>query len=591
MPDHGDENHPLTSSKKFSSVRFRRLSISSKRKSELKATISGPHAFDGGGVSTIALDDVPLLALNSTQLLHPSSALTAKNGPSPLQPTFATRFGRNSDIFLGQHHSSLAWPTNHPEIVPVSGSPHHSHHTIHKKPRKADISRPLVSDSHRFSAPGISGKTSRRSTQINRRPRFSGSVASGVLNGNPDEITLQKLSLPDRQLRVSKLLDLPSEEFDPRSLMESCPALDLDLNSSTASFGSVKQRTRKIDKSLRASRTMAFPVPQGNTKPDLVFTDDSDAFSSPPSTPSTPVWDTMAASSIPRANPKLPLDLADVHAQIQAMIDSTNRPPSVGPGDFLAQGQDPLNTYRTDIPQSLQPSNPMYRSSFPRLTTAHRRSASSPPLGSGTHHADLPDFIDRLLYRPAIPIARDIPPSTISPLSEMISTNPTSTTTADLVTPETPTKKSPSERSDSPSVYSQQSPTSQSDRVTSTSSSASSPEHPYQKNKHERLLAAISEGIPSFSKPGPVAPSILGSGRRKDNKSDSASPLPIYIPAVPVIVVTDPNDDNLVYSESDFSIVDMYAGSLESAEAGHRKRTRTTNSVGHISLHALAAHS
>lgn len=584
MPDHDGENHPLTSSKKSNSLRFRRLSISSKRRSELKATISGPHAFGGGGASTISLGDVSLRALNNT-LLHPNPAVTVTNGLPPSQPIFARGLRRNSDIPLGQHRSNSAWPTNHPEITPGHGSPHHPHRTTCKKPPKADISRPLVPDSSRSSfAPGIFRKRTRRSTQTDRRPRFSGSMASSVPNGNSDEGASRELSVSvsDGQLRVSNLLNSPSDKSDPRAMIESYPVPDLDLNTSTASFGSVKQRTRKIDKALRASRTALLPVPQENAKPDLVYTDDSDAFPSPPSTPSTPVWEATTTSPIPKTDLKLAteLDLADVHAQIQAMIDSANCPSSSGSGDFPTQGRPPSNTYRTDIPPSLRPSNPMHRS-FPRLTTAHRRSASSPPLGLGTHYAHPPDLTDRLLYRPVTPVARNNTAPPISPPSKTTVASPTSATTPDLMTPATPTKKSFSERSDSPSVYSQQSP-SQVDNFTPTSSNASSPNHPYAKNKHERLLAAISEGI-SPTKPGPTALSIRRSSRRRDDKPDSRGPpLHIGVPAVPVIVVTDPNDDDLVYSESSFSIVDMYAGPAETSEAGLRRRTRTANSVSHV---------
>ena len=583
MPDHDDENNPLTSSKKFSSIRFRRLSISSKRKSELKATISGPRAFDGSGMSTIPLGGAPLRALNSTRLPHPNSAIAVTNEPPSSQQTVVKGLRRNSDIPLRRYHSNLAWPTNHPGISPVHGSPHHLHHTAYKKPRKADISRPLASDSSRFSSvPGISRKFSRRSVQINRGPRLSVSTPSGLRNGNQDQAASQELSPSNNRLRVSNLPDSPSDEFDPRTMMGSYPTLDLDLNTSAASFGSVKQRTRVIDKALRASRTTLFSVPQENAKPDLVYTDDSDAFTSPPSTPSTPAWETTTTSLMPKTDPKSAnkLDLADVHAQIQAMIDSTNRPPSTGSGDLLAQAQEPPNTHRTDIPPSLRPSNPVNRL-FPRFATTHRRTVSSPPLGSDAHQAYPPDF-----NRPVTSAIRDNSAPPTSPLSKTAPAGPTSTTPADLVTPTTPTKKSFSEQSDSPSVYSQQSPSSQTDDTTTTSSNASSPDHPHAKDKHERLLAAISAGISSPTKLGPTTPSTLGSGRRRDdNLASAGSFLHANVPAVPVIVVTDPNDDDLVYSESSFSIIDMYAGSAESGEAGQRRRTRTANSVSHVGVH------
>lgn len=569
MPDHDDENHPLTSSKKFSSIRFRRLSISSKRRSELKAAISGPHVSYGAGTPTVSLGDAPLRVLNNTRLPHPSSAFVLTNGPSPPQSTLARSLRRNSDVPLGQHRSNLAWPTNHPEITPAYGPPHPPHRATHRKPHKADISRPLAPDSSRFSsAPVMSRKTSRRSAQIIRRPHLSGSIASGLFIGNTDEVAPQPLSLSDQQSPVSNLLGSPSDQFDPRTIVDSYPALDLDLDTGAASFGSVKQRTRKIDKALRTSRTVLLPAPRESVKPDLVYTDDSDALPSPPSTPSTPVWET-ATPPIPKLDPKLAtqLDLADVHAQIQAMLDSVSRPPSTGSGDF-----EPANDYQTDVPPSPRPSNPMYRS-LPRLATAHRRCASSPPLGSDIHNAYPPDFMGRLLYQPVAPVVRKNLISPTSPLPEVTPADQTST-------PATPTKKSVSERSDSPSVYSQQSPSSQSDNITPTSSNASSPDHPHAKSKHERLLAAISEGISSPTKLGTTAPSVLGSGRRRDDKPDSA--LHTDVPTVPVIVVTDPNDDDLVYSESSFSIVDMYAGPVESVEARQRRRTRTANFVSRI---------
>lgn len=592
MPDCDDENHPLTSSKKFSSIRFRRLSISSKRRSELKAAISVPHVFDGGGVSAITLGNLPLQALENTRFLHSNSAAIVTSGLPPPQSTLARGIRRNSDIPFEQHHSNFTWPTNHPEIISVYGSPHHTHRTTYKKPRKAEISKPFVPDSSRSSSvPGISRKGSHRSTQINRRPRFSGPIAAAVVNRNSDEVASQKPSLSDKLLRVSNLLGSPSDEFDPRIMMESYATLDLDLTTSAASFGSVKQRTRKIDKALRASRTMLLPVPQANAKPDLVYTEDSDALPSPPSTPSTPVWETNAIPPIPKIDPKIAtkLDLADVHAQIQAMIDSTNRPSSTDSGDFL-ECQGPSNTYQTSIPPCLRPSNPM-SSSFPQLTTAHRRSASSPPLGSGTYHTYPSGIMDRMLYHPVTPVKQDSPTPPTCPPSKPKLANPISSTSADMITPSTPTKKSFSERSDSPSVYSQQSPSSQIDNVTPSSSNASSPDHPYAKNKHERLLAAISEGIPSPTKPGSVTPSTLWLGHSRSNKLDPPDP-PLHtgVSTVPVIVVTDPDDDDLVYSESSFSIIDMYAGSAESTEGGRRRRTRTANSVSHIDYHALAAY-
>ena len=591
MPDHDDENVPLASSKKFSSIRFRRLSISSKRRSQLKAAISGPHPFDGGGVPAAVLDDAPLRTLNGTQLLHTNSVSTALNGPSPTQHTLTRGLRRNSDIPLRQHNSNLAWPTNHPEISPAHGSPHHSHRTASKKPRKADISRPLVPDSSRiFPTSGVSPKRSRRSAQINRGSRFSGIIPSGVLKGISAEATSQKLLPSDNRLRGPNLLDTPSDEFDPRTMIDAFPALDLDLNTSAASFGSVKQRTGKIDKALRTSRTTLLLASQEKAEPDLAFTDDSDAFSSPPSTPSTPAWENTVAHSTPKANPKLAneLELADVHAQIQAMIDSSNRPSSTASGDYMVRDREHSSVHRNHIPPSLRPSNPMYRS-FPRLVSTHRRSASSPPLGSGIHYAYPPDFGDRLFYRPITPVIRTDLPSPTFPPSKTTPMSPTSSTPTDPIIPATPTKKSSSERSDSPSVYSQQSPSSQINNITPTSSNASSPDQPYVRSKHERLLAAISEGITSPTKPGPTAPSILGPGHRKNEKTDLAlSPLRAN-PAVPVIVVTDPNDDDLVYSESSFSIVDMYAGSNESVETGQRRRTRTANPVSHITLHLLTA--
>jgi len=556
MPDYDDENDPLKSSRKFSSIRFRRSGISSKRRSELKAAISGPHTFDGGGVSTTALGEAPLQTLNGTRSLHSNSASTVLNGSSPLPQTSAWGIRRNSEIPLRRRHLSLAWPSNHPAIIPIRGPPHQQPRTTHKKPRKAAISKPLALDSPRFSSmPGISRKGSRRSAQINRGSRWS-------------------------ETRGSNLLDVPSDEFDPRTMVESFPALNLDLGTSAASFGSVKQRAGKIDRALRASRSMLLPVPQEKAKPDLVYTDDSDAFSSPPSTPSTPVWEITAAPSMPKTDPKLTnrLKLADVHAQIQEMIDSNNRPLSTEPGDSLGQDQEPSNTQRNDIPLSLRPGNPTY-TSFPRSTATHRRSASSPPLGSGPYHAYPLDVGDRL-YQPITLVMPHRPAPPASPPPKTTPTSPTSTTPVDLITPVTPTKKPSSERSDSPSVYSQLSSSPQIGDVTPTSSNASSPDHPYAKSKHERLLAAISEGISSPTKPGPSVPSILGSGRANLTNP----PLGAGAPAVPVIVVTDPNDDDLVYSESSFSIVDMYTGSVESLEAGlRRRRTRTADPVSHAS--------
>jgi hypothetical protein len=125
MPDYDDENYPLISSKKFSSIRFRRSGISSKRKSELKAAISGPYTFDGGGISTTALGDAPLRTLNGTRSPHSNSASTILSGPSPHPQTFTRSVRRNSDLPLKRHHSSLAWPSNRPAITPIDGSPHH----------------------------------------------------------------------------------------------------------------------------------------------------------------------------------------------------------------------------------------------------------------------------------------------------------------------------------------------------------------------------------------------------------------------------------------------------------------------------------
>ena len=581
MPDYDDENYPLTSSKKFS-IRFRGSGISTRRRNELKAAISGPHALGGGVISTTTSGNGPLRTLNGPwPLYHPNSASTVSS-PRQQIPAGGTR--RNSDIPLRQHHSSLAWPSNHPAITPVHGSPRHPPRTTHKKSRKAAVSKPLVLDSSRFSStPGMSYKRPRRSTLISRGSRWSGTTASGTFKGNPDEVTSQELTLPDQRAP----LDVPSDGFDPRTMMESFPVLDLDLSTSAASFGSVKQRTGGVDKALRVSRTTLLPVPQAKATPDLAYTDDSDAFSSPPSTPSTPVWETMAASSVPKTDPKLAanLELADVHAQIQAMIDSANRPLSTESGHYPPQDREPSNARQNDIPPSLRPSNPMYRS-FPRPAAAHKRSVSSPPLGLGTHYAYPPEFRDMLLDRPILPI---IPHKPGPPASPPLKTKPTSP--ADPTTPATPTRKPSSERSDSPSVYSQPSPTSQICEVTPTSSATSSPEHPYTNSKHERLLAAISEGISSPTKPGHTAPSILGPGRGRIGKANLANPpLNTETTTVPMIVVTDPNDDDLVYSESSFSIVDMYAGSAESFEVGVRRRTRTASSVSHLSTLDLTAY-
>jgi hypothetical protein len=585
MPDYDDENHPLISSKKFSSIRFRRSGISNKRRSELKAAISGPHALSGGGVAAPALGDASLRIINGTRSLHPTNSASAfLNGLSPPQQTFSGGVRRNSDIPLRRFHSGLAWPSNHPAITPVHGSPHQPR-TTHKKPPRIIVSKPLVLDPPHFSpTSGVSRKGSYRSAQTNRVSRRSGTMSSGIFKGNPDEVTP---SLSDQQLLGSDLLGVPSDEFDPRTMIESFPALNLGLGTNTASFGSVKQRTRKIDKALRTSRTMLFPVSQEKAKPDLVYTDDSDAFSSPPSTPSTPVWETTATSSIPKTDPKLTtrLELADVHAQIQAMIDSADRPLSAEYGEVLARNQELSNAQRNDIPPSLRPSNPMYRS-FPRLEITHKRSVSSPPLGSDIYHAYPPDFRNGLWYRPIPPVVLHKPAPPASPPPKTTPMSPTSTTSADLITPATPTRAPPSNYSDSPSVYSQPSPSSQTGDVTPTSSNHSSPDHPYAKTKHERLLAAISEGISSPTKPGPSAPSIIGSGRGRSGKVDSADP-PLNAEAltVPTIVVTDSNDDDLAHSESSFSIIDMYTGSAESLEVGvRRRRTRTANSVSYSSL-------
>ena len=587
MPDYGDENYPLTS-KKFGSIRFGRSGASSKRRSDLKATISGPHAFGGGGLST-SLGGAPLRTLNGTRPLHhTNSASTLLNGSLPPQPASSGSIRRNSDIPLRQYPSSLAWPSNHPEITPAHGPPHHPPRANHKKPHKADISKPLVLDSSRFSSvPGMSRGRSPHSIQIDRGPRWSGTMASDIFKGNPDDVTSQELPPPDQRALDPNLLDVPSDEFDPRTMMEPSPPLDLGPGTSAASFGSVKLRTRKIDKALRASRITLLPVPQQKAKPDLVYTDDSDAFSSPPSTPSTPAWETTAALSISKTASQPPIipELADVHAQIQAMIDSADRSFSTLSGDHQAQDQVYLNAQRNDIPPSLRPGNPM-RSSLPQFVTTHRRSASSPPLGSEIYHTSPPGS-GGLFYPPIPPVISHKPAAPASP--PPTPTSPTSTTSADIMTPTTPTKKPSSECSDSPSVYSQLSPSSQTGNATPTSSNASSPDHPYTKSKHERLLAAISEGISSPTKQGPTAPSILGSGNGRARRAGLASPpLTRQAPPVPMIVVTDPNDDDLVYSESIFSIVDMYSGSVESFDAGvRRRRSRAANSVGHVSLRAL----
>ena len=584
MPDYGDENHLLTSPKRFGSIRFRRTGTSGKRRNELKATISGPHAFGGSAV----LGDAPLRAHGGTQLLHSNSVSTVMNEPPPTQQAIARGLRRNSDIPLRRHYSTLEWPTNHPEITPFHGS-HHPRHTTRRKLQKVgNISRPLEQDSSRFSyTPGVPRKKSRRPPQISCESYSSGTIAHDALPGNPDGSTSRE-SLPfDEKARGSDPLDTPSDDFDPRTMEESLPALNLDFDTSSASFGSVKQRTRTIDKALRASRTTLL-LAQEKMKPDLVYTDDSDGFSSPPSTPSTLAWETVTGQSVPQTDPKLAtkMELADIHAQIQAMIDSANRPPSTDL-DYLAKPQAPSSTFRNDILPSLQPKNPIYKL-FPRLSITHRRSASSPPLGSGVYHAYPPDFRDRSPYRPTIPVKEENPTPPASPPPEIAPTGTTPTIPADPVTPVTPTKKPSSERSDSPSVYSQQSPSSQIDDITPTSSNASSPDHPYAKSKHERLLAAISEGISSPTKPGPVVPTILGSGRHENDRAGPVDlPPRAAVPPVPIIVVTDANNDNLVYSESNSSIVDMYSGSAEGIGAGQRRRTRTASSVSHVTLYLL----
>lgn len=541
-------------------------------------------------MSAVPLGGAPLGTLNGTGPLHPNSASTVLNGLSPPPRKLIRSVRRNSDVPLRRHHSSLAWPSNHPAITPIHGSSYHPTRPTYKKSRKVDVSKPPVLDSPRFSSTsGNSRKRSHRSTQVNRGSRWSRTMATGILKGNPDEVTLQEPSLSDKQASGSDLLDVPSDEFDPRIMMEPLPALNLDLTSA-ASFGSVKQRTMKIDKALRTSRTMLLSAAE-KVKPELVYTDDSDTFSSPPSTPSTPVWETSTSTPpIPKTDPNLSnkLELADVHAQIQAMIDSANRPFSTVSGNHLARDQEPSTIQRNDIPLSLRPSNPMY-TSFPRNSTVHKRSLSSPPLGSGIHHVYPLDSGDRSLFHPITPVILHKPVLPTSP-PKTTPTSPAFTNPTDSKTPSTPTKKPSSERSDSPSVYSQPSPSSQIRDITPTSSNASSPDHPYAKSKHERLLAAISEGISSPTKLGPTAPSILGPGHgRTYNTGLANSSLDTGDPVVPMIVVTDPNDGDLVYSESSFSIVDMYAGSAESPEAGLRRRTRTANSVSDIPLEVLDA--
>lgn len=576
MPDYDDENSPLTSSKKFSSIKFRRSGVSIKGKGGLKAAISVPYALGGGGVPPPAPSDPPLRTLNGTGTLQPNSTNPVLNGPFSL----AQSFRRNSEIPLQQHHSGLAWPSNHPEIIPTGGSPHPPTRGTRKKLRKADVSKlPALSSSRFSSMSGIARKRSPRSTQADTGFRLSETMSTSVPEVNSGEALVQEQSHSEKQVPGSDLLKIPSYEFDPRAEMEPLPALNLDLTSA-ASFGSVKQRIRKIDKTLRTSRTMLLSVPAEKAKPELVYTDDSDAFSSPPSTPSTPTWETTLASSMPKTDPKLSnnLELADVHAQIQAMIDSANRPFSIESADIFDRGREPSATQRNDVPPSLRPGN-IIHTSFPRYTIVHRRSASSPPLGSGIHHAYPLDFRNRLLFQPTMPVTPHGPAAPASRPLEMMPISP-----ADSTIPSTPAKKPSSEQSDSPSVYSQPSPSSQIYDVTPTSSYTSSPDHPYAKSKHERLLAAISEGI-SPTKPGPTAPSILGSNHsRADNTNLSNLPLVTRDPAVPVIVVTNPNDDRLVYSESNFSIVDMYAGSAEGSKTVLRRRTRTASSVSDIAL-------
>ena len=574
MPDYDDENSPLTSSKKFSSLKFRRSGVSIKSKSGLKAAISVPYALGGGGAPPPALSDPPLRTLNGTGTLQPNLTNPVLNGPFSL----AQSFRRNSEIPLKQHHSGLAWPSNHPDITPTSGSPHPPTRGTRKKLRKADASKLPALGSSRFSSmPGIARKRSPRLTQADTGFRLSETMSTSVPEGDPGEALEQPHS--EEQAPGSDLLKIPPDEFDPRAEMEPLPALNLDLTSA-ASFGSVKQRIRKIDKTLRASRTMLLSVPAEKAKPELAYTDDSDTFSSPPSTPSTPTWEATLAPSMPKTDPKLSsdLELADVHAQIQAMIDSANRPFSIESADFLERDRELSATQRSDVPPSLRPGNTMH-TSFPRHTIVHRRSASSPPLGSGVHHAYPPDFSNRLLFQPTMPVTPHGPAPPVSQPPEMMPMSP-----ADSTIPSTPTKKYSSEQSDSPSVYSQPSPSSQIYDVTPTSSYTSSPDHPYAKSKHERLLAAISEGISSPTKPGPAASSVLGSNHSRTDSTNLSNPPPVTRDPVPVIVVTNPNDDKLVYSESNFSIVDMYAGPAEGSKPVLHRRTRTAISVSDIAL-------
>lgn len=587
MPDYDDENSPLTSSKKFSSIKFRRSGVSTKGKSGLKAAISVPYALDTGGLPP-PLGDPPLRTLDGSGTLQPNSVDPVLDGPSSSSQTLAQGFRRNSEIPLKQHHSGIAWPSNHPEITPNGGSPRPPARGTRKKLRKADVSKLPALDSSRFSSmSGFGRKRSPRSTQTNAGFRLSETVPTSITEGNPGEAPTEEQSPSEKQAPSSDLLKIPSDEFDPQAAMGPLPALNFDLTSA-ASFGSVKQRIRKIDKTLRTSRMMLLSAPVEKAKPELVYTDDSDAFSSPPSTPSTPVWEATPTSSMQKTDPKLSseLELADVHAQIQAMIDSANRPFSVESADFLDRDREPPTTQRNDVPPSLRPGN-IVHTSFPPRAIVHRRSASSPPLGSGIHHAYPPDFGSRLLFQPTTPVTPHGPIPSASRPPELVPTSPPSANPADSTTPSTPTKKPSSEQSDSPSVYSQSSPSSQIYDVTPTSSYTSSPDHPYAKSKHERLLAAISEGISSPTKPGPTAPSILGSNHsRADNTNSSIPPLVARDPAVPLIVVTNPNDDNLVYSESNFSIVDMYAGSADGSETVLRRRTRTANSVSDVALQA-----
>lgn len=585
MLDYDDENSPPASSKTFSSIKFRRSGVPTKGKSGLKVAISAPYALDRGGVPP-SLGDPPLQTLNGTGALQPNSADPVLDGPPSSPQTLAQGFRRNSEIPLKQHRSRLAWPSNHPEITPNGGSPHPSTRGTRKKLRKADVSKLPALDSPRFSSiSGIGRKRPPCSTRTNTGFRLSETAPTTVPEGCLGEAPAPQQPSFEKQAPGSDLLKTPSDEFDPRAVMGPLPALNFDL-ASAASFGSVKQRIRKIDKSLRTSRMMLLSAPAEKAKPELMYTDDSDAFSSPPSTPSTPIWETTPASSMQKIDPKLSseLELADVHAQIQAMIDSANRPFSVESADFLDRDREPSGTQRNDIPPSLRPGN-IVHTSFPPRVIVHRRSASSPPLGSGIHHAYPPDFRDRPLFQPTTPVTPHGPASPASRPPEMGPTSPPSTSPADSMTPSTPHKKPSSEQSDSPSVYSQLSPSSRIYNVTPSSSYTSSPDHPYAKSKHERLLAAISEGISSPTKPGPTAPSILGSNpSRDDNTNLFIPPLVAQDPTVPVIVITNPNDDNLVYNESNSSIVDMYAGSADGSETVLRKRTRTANSVSDITL-------